>query len=154
MRSKVKVEGRTFEAEVGNVDARPIVVVVEGERFEGWPEQMAAFEPEPCVEDGPASAAARPARPAASPRRVAVAPAMAKPAGRAAAQVRAPIPGAIDSVAVRPGDAVAPGDPLLVVEAMKMKNVIRANRAGTVGEVLVAPGQHVRHDDVLLLFAD
>ena len=150
MRYKVRIEGRTFEAEVGNVDARPIVVIVEGERFEVWPEQIAAGEAEPCVEAGATAAEAK-AAPVARP---AAAPVAQVPVGRSKVQVRAPIPGVVDSVAVRSGDEVQAGNPLCVIEAMKMKNVIRANRAGTVGEVLVAPGQHVRHNDVLVQFEE
>lgn len=74
------------------------------------------------------------------------------PALGSGTQVRAPIPGVIDSVAVRPGNEVATGDPLCVIEAMKMKNVIRASRVGIIDEVLVTPGQHVKHGDVLVAF--
>jgi biotin carboxyl carrier protein len=70
------------------------------------------------------------------------------------AQVCAPVPGVIDSVAVRPGDEVAAGDPLCVIEAMKMKNVIRASRVGTVDDVLITPGQHVKHSDPLIEFVE
>lgn len=168
MRYKVRIEGRTFEAEVGNVDARPIVVVVEGERFEVWPERLAAGGAVPGAEEGGPAAEARPAatEPAArlreaapgpgprAPAPRAAAPATAPPRGAATAQVRAPIPGVVDSVAVRSGDRVAAGDPLCVIEAMKMKNIIRANRSGTIADVLVAPGRHVKHNDVLVQFAD
>ena len=67
-----------------------------------------------------------------------------------AAQVGAPMPGIIASVAVKPGVQVARGDLLLSLEAMKMETAVRAARAGTVAEVLVRPGQSVEARDLLL----
>lgn len=161
MKYKVRIDGRTFEAEVGNVDARPIVVMVEGERFEVWPEagpagesvaEKAAETPQPVA--GTARVARRPDEGAQAGRPQRGGGAEAERSGPAAAKVRAPIPGVVDSIAVRAGDGVDVGDPLCVIEAMKMKNVIRASRAGTVDDVLVVLGQHVHHNDVLLAFAE
>jgi len=64
--------------------------------------------------------------------------------------VRAVIPGRVLSVAVVPGDRVGAGDRLLVVEAMKMQNDVRAPRAGTIGRVLVAAGQTIELRDLLV----
>ncbi|KAJ1731347.1 hypothetical protein LPJ72_003986 [Coemansia sp. Benny D160-2] len=64
--------------------------------------------------------------------------------------VLAPMPGSIVSVAVAPGDIVAEGAEVAVVEAMKMQNVLRAPRAGTVRAVHVTPGATVSGDDVLV----
>ncbi len=55
----------------------------------------------------------------------------------------APMPGRVVKVIVRAGDAVAPGQPLVVMEAMKMENEIRARTAGTVAQVHVAVGDTV-----------
>ena len=68
--------------------------------------------------------------------------------------VRAPIPGVIISVAVKPGDVVKHGQELCVLEAMKMKNVIRASRAGTISVVHTTAQQHVKHHDVLMEYTD
>jgi pyruvate carboxylase subunit B len=73
-------------------------------------------------------------------------------AGAAQGQtLTAPLPGKITHVAVRPGDRVAPGDTLVVIEAMKMENEFKASAAGTVAEVRVAPGQAVNPGDVLVI---
>ncbi len=56
---------------------------------------------------------------------------------------RAPMPGLVRSVAVHKGQAVAEGDRLAVLEAMKMEHVLRAGRAGVVAEVLVGEGAQV-----------
>jgi biotin carboxyl carrier protein len=65
--------------------------------------------------------------------------------------VRAPMPGRITHVPVAAGDAVAPGDTLVVVEAMKMENELKASVAGTVREVRVQAGQAVNAGDVLVV---
>ena len=57
--------------------------------------------------------------------------------------ITAPMPGKIVRVFVRPGDAVTARQPLVVVEAMKMENELRANRDGTVAEVHVREGLSV-----------
>lgn len=64
--------------------------------------------------------------------------------------IRAPMPGLILRVEVQPGQAIEAGQPLLVMEAMKMENEIRAPEGGTVKEVLVKPQQAVEKDDVLV----
>jgi biotin carboxyl carrier protein len=68
--------------------------------------------------------------------------------------VTAPLPGVVKSIAVHPGQDVATGDRLLVIEAMKMDNVIRAERRGTVATVHVVEGGRVAHGDPLLALTD
>ena len=57
--------------------------------------------------------------------------------------VRAPIIGRVAKVFVKPGDTVAKGDRIAVVEAMKMEHVLHAARAGKVTKVAVAENQQV-----------
>ncbi|KAJ2547704.1 hypothetical protein IWW35_004503 [Coemansia sp. RSA 1878] len=68
--------------------------------------------------------------------------------------VLSPMPGTIVSVAVKPGDVVAEGAEVAVVEAMKMQNVLRAPRAGTVKAVHVQPGSTVSGDDIMVELED
>lgn len=65
--------------------------------------------------------------------------------------VTAPMPGTINAVKVKVGDQVKQGDPLVVLEAMKMENEIPAPVAGTVKEVRVTQGQTVNNGDVLVI---
>jgi acetyl/propionyl-CoA carboxylase alpha subunit len=58
-------------------------------------------------------------------------------------RVKAPIPGIITRVLVEPGSVVEAGEPLLVLEAMKMENEVRAPRSGSVHAVGVKVGQTV-----------
>ncbi len=67
------------------------------------------------------------------------------------AHVAAPMPGAIATVAVWPGQHVQAGDVLLTIEAMKMETALHALRDGTVAEVLVTPGQPVDAKDLLMI---
>ncbi len=72
------------------------------------------------------------------------------PAGGGAAVLRCPMPGRVVRVECAPGDAVAAGAGLVVVEAMKMENELRAPRAGTVTAVRVKPGDPVEAGAVLV----
>lgn len=62
----------------------------------------------------------------------------------------APMPGAVVACAVKPGDAVAVGDLLLVIESMKLETPLKAWRDGRVESVHVALGQTFERDKVLL----
>jgi acetyl-CoA/propionyl-CoA carboxylase biotin carboxyl carrier protein len=64
--------------------------------------------------------------------------------------VTSPMPGSVIAVHVAPGDAVVKGQPLVVVEAMKMEHTLAAPLDGTVGEVLVRVGQQVAVDELLI----
>ena len=66
-------------------------------------------------------------------------------------EIRAIIPGRVAAVAVAPGDEVELGQTLLVVEAMKMQNELRAPRAGIVGRVPAAAGATIELGDVLVV---
>ena len=70
-------------------------------------------------------------------------------AGAADGTVRAPMPGTILAVHVTTGDTVRTGQPLLVVEAMKMEHTVTAPVAGTVTELAAKAGQQVRMDETL-----
>jgi biotin carboxyl carrier protein len=67
------------------------------------------------------------------------------------AEVRAIIPGVVVSVLVADGDAVTAGEQVLVVEAMKMQNELRAPRDGTVERVAVGAGTTIEVGDLLLV---
>ena len=64
-----------------------------------------------------------------------------------------PMPGMVVSLAVSVGQEVAAGDTLCVVEAMKMENVLKAERDGKVSKVLAKPGDSLNVDAVILEFA-
>jgi biotin carboxyl carrier protein len=73
-------------------------------------------------------------------------------AAASAGQVlKAPMPGRVVLVGVAVGQAVKPGDSLVILEAMKMENEFKAGVRGTVKEIRVEVGQTVNPGDVLLV---
>jgi 3-methylcrotonyl-CoA carboxylase alpha subunit len=72
-------------------------------------------------------------------------------AGSSGGEVRAPIHGRVVEVAVAPGQRVAMGDPLFMMEAMKMEHGVVAPIAGTVATVRVAAGQQLEQGAVAVL---
>ena len=116
---------------------RDVDVEVNGRRY-----SVSVWVPDvgPVVVSG-APAAARPRRSAAA-------------AGAAVAgsgKVAVPMQGTIVKVLVSVGDQVEAGQPVCVLEAMKMENNITADKAGTVSEVKVSPGQSVGTGDVVIV---
>lgn len=109
-------------------------------------------------------AAAPVAQPARAAAPVTTAPAAAPKAAPAAAptaaprtpsaggsQVKAPLPGVVLSIKVKPGDVVKRGGLLLILEAMKMENEILAPQDGTVREILISSGASVNTGDALVV---
>jgi biotin carboxyl carrier protein len=66
--------------------------------------------------------------------------------------LRAPMPGLVVRIQAKPGDNVAAGSGLVVLEAMKMENELKAAAAGVVKSIRVAPGEAVEKGQVLVEF--
>lgn len=66
--------------------------------------------------------------------------------------VKAPMPGKVIRVIAQPGEEVKKGDDLLVLEAMKMENVLQSPADGTIAAVRVSPGDTVDKNTVLVVF--
>ena len=64
-------------------------------------------------------------------------------------RIKAPIPGVIKTVLTAEGDRVEVGQPLFILEAMKMENEIHAPKSGVVSQISVKPGQDVMLHEVL-----
>lgn len=148
MKMRVKIEQEEYEVDIQNLNSRPIMATVDGQVFEVWPEEGALPEPvkaapAPKVEATPAPAAPAPAPKPAAPT-----------TGDKSKLVTAPIPGVIISVSVKVGDEVAANQELCILEAMKMKNTIKATRAGKIASVLVSAGENVKHSQPLFEYAD
>jgi propionyl-CoA carboxylase alpha chain len=67
--------------------------------------------------------------------------------------IHSPMPGLVVSIPVEPGQEVKSGEPVAIIEAMKMQNILRAERDGVVKTVRVRDGDSVAADDVLVEFA-
>lgn len=120
------------------------IVTLNGKRYEVEVEDAQATLLQ--VTDAP-----NPAQPAPTPAPAPTsAPSQPQAAGEA---VKAPMPGTIVSVKVSQGEAVAKGQVLVVLEAMKMENEISSPRAGTVAQILVSQGSSVQTDATLLILS-
>jgi len=140
MKYSVKVEDQTFEVEIEDINARPVLARVGDQVFEILPDNTSAREA-PKTE-----LSARPA--------VSLLPVGARSQSMSGNDMVAPLPGTVIEVFVKPGDRIETGQVVLIIEAMKMKNSIRAVRSGTVGQVLVSSGHSVAHKQPLISFAD
>ncbi|MFI5222161.1 MAG: biotin/lipoyl-containing protein [Bacteroidia bacterium] len=76
---------------------------------------------------------------------------MDKTAGTKMKEVKAPMPGLVLKINVKEGDAIQKGDLLLVLEAMKMENTIKAVGEGVVKKILVQTKQAVDKNQVIML---
>ena len=74
----------------------------------------------------------------------------ARPKPTKPGDVTTPMPGRVVKIFVSPGDQISVGDPLLVVEAMKMENRVQAPIAGTVSAIHVQEGDEVNPDETLI----
>jgi len=142
MKMKVEIGGQTYQVEVEDIHARPVIAVVDGEKYEVWPETETASPARPT--SAPMGSAPKPIQSAPSPT--------AQTQGANANVVMAPLPGVIVAIQVRPGDIVSRSQELCTLEAMKMKNAIRANRSGTIASIDVNVGDQVGHGQVLMTY--
>jgi biotin carboxyl carrier protein len=136
MKYIVNVADKSYEVEIEDIHARPVVARVDGLEFAVTPE----------IESRPAS---KPETKEVKPREVSK-----QPAGPSAGSndLTAPLPGTVIEIFVKPGDSIESGQVILIIEAMKMKNSIRSTRAVRITEVLVDAGQTVAHKQVLVRF--
>lgn len=105
------------------------------------------------VEELNSAPAANPV-PLATPVAAPAAPKAAAPAAPAGGtSVAAPMPGTINKINFKAGDAVKRGDVLCVLEAMKMENEIPAPKDGKVAQVVVTKGATVGAGDTLVVLA-
>ena len=141
MKLKVTIDNKVYEVEIEDIQARPVIALVEGQRFEVWPESAASQKsssPAPTISIPDSSLAENPFNKVGQETR--------------STEVTSPLPGVIVTILVKPGDTVSHGDELCTLEAMKMKNAIRANREGIIETVTVQVGDQVSHGQLLLTY--
>ncbi len=133
---RITIDGRIYEVQIDDPLARPVTARLSGVAFSVDVETM-----RPTTDDDPA---------------VSVDTSPSDGAGDAVTgqqSLPAPIPCVVSSVEVTAGQTVERGDELLTIEAMKMFNVIRSPRAGTVATVHVAAGKSVSQGEPLVTFS-
>ena len=149
MKISVKINDSSYDVEVGDTNARPILATLNGKSYEVWSEEAAV---EAVVEaSAPASVKPVETPPPAPVTRNAAVP---QPSGDKSKSILAPLPGVIISIAVKAGDTVSVGQEVCILEAMKMKNSIKSTRSGKLSAVRINPGDHVQHGQILFEFSD
>ena len=138
---KYKINGNDYAVAINEVCDTAAKVTVNGAEYTvEWEKPV---EEKPVVKVQPVAT-----KPAAAPA------AAAKPAATAAVNgyaIKTPLPGVIIDVKVNVGDAVAKGQTVVVLEAMKMENNINADRDGKVTAIQVAKGDTVADGAVLVV---
>ena len=137
MKVNVTIEGKQYQVTLKDLTTRPIIAEVDGQTYEVWPDGE-----QPSI----------PAAKSSTPTPVVVATAAPAPVAAGSLTLSAPLPGVIISIEVREGQSVKSGQELYVLEAMKMKNSIKANRDGTIASIHVNPGDLVKHNQPILTF--
>ncbi|APZ09675.1 biotin/lipoyl-containing protein [Acidipropionibacterium acidipropionici] len=155
-RYTITVAGTTHEIEVEETSATQFQVRVDGQQVEVelTAHQDVGDQPVvPQIDPRHESAPKAPRVPQQVRTRATGSPSPALTGGADLAySMTAPMPGVIASVDAGPGDEVAKGQTVLVLEAMKMKNELHASRSGVIAEVLVAEGDQVKYGQTLLCF--
>ena len=123
----------------GTVDGRPVTVQAVRDGPEGWHLTYGGASSRVIVRSARAArlAARMPAKPPPDLSRF----------------LLSPMPGLVVSLSVQPGQKVKAGEALCVVDAMKMENVLHAERDAMVDEIKVAPGDSVQVEQVIMTFA-
>jgi len=139
---KFRINGNQYEVEVLDVDGNMAKIEVNGTVYDVEMQREI-----PRIKTVVASAPAK----AKSVKESTPAP--EKASSGKVSEVRAPLPGVIIQVLVRPGDEVKAGQTVCTLETMKMENAIKADNGGKVTAVNIAAGQSVLQDEVLVLIA-
>lgn len=145
MKINVKIQDKIYEVTIGDILTRPIQANVDGEVFEVWPEEK--MIPQAKQHSVAVPLVTHPAQPAYIGK-------VEEKSSSNQILVKAPIPGVIIEVKVSAGDTVEYGQELCVLEAMKMKNSIRASKAGTIDKVMVSAGDQVSQSQTLMEFRE
>ena len=145
-----KVQGVDYEVEIESVEGNIASVSVNGIPFEVELQQPINAAKHPgIVKKAVVSPAPEAKAENSAPAAKVSAPAAAAQGGTGSA-LRAPLPGTINAINVKVGDAVAAGDVVIILEAMKMQNNIEAEQAGTVTSITVNVGDSVMEGTVML----
>jgi biotin carboxyl carrier protein len=134
-RYRVTVDGQAYDIEVDDPRARPVTARLLGTAY--TVDIQGGSSPKDDATEPPPSSV----------------PSTSAVASAASAAMTAPIPGVVCKVVVKPGQTVSRGDELLTIEAMKMFNVMRSPRQGTIASVDVKDGDHVVQGQLLVTFA-
>jgi glutaconyl-CoA/methylmalonyl-CoA decarboxylase subunit gamma len=170
-RYKMEIKGKEYVIDVQELSANQFRVILGDQALEVQissdediaearitPEIIPAREGDEAVVDRPSSTYRPPDFATLGPPPKAPSPALPNkphlPSDGLRGEITAPMPGVIQAVQVKVGDAIKHGQTVVILEAMKMKNSIKSPRDGMIAEVLVQAGQSVGYGDVLVKFEE
>ena len=131
---RYKINGNLYKVTVGDIEDNNVHVEVNGTAYTVEMEKKTGPKIKPVV------------RTAATP------PAVSRPAvAGSKSGIKSPLPGVILEIKVKEGDAVKRGQTLLVLEAMKMENDIKADRDGKVTAIKVSKGESILEGTDLII---
>lgn len=137
---KYKINGNEYKVSVGDIDGNVAKIEVNGTPYnvEIEERQVKKVAPVATVKTSPT-----PAAPAVK---------VATPAAATGGEVvKSPLPGVINDIKVKVGDAVKAGQVVVILEAMKMENNINASKDGVIKSILVNKGDSVLEGTDLLV---
>jgi biotin carboxyl carrier protein len=138
MKYIVTIADKSYEVEIEDIYARPVIARLDGQEFKVTPEN----EVTPASQKETTEFTIK----TIEQSRQSVNP------GLSSEELTAPLPGTVIEIFVKAGEHIETGQVILIIEAMKMKNSIRSTRAGKIAEVLVSAGQTVAHKQALVRF--
>ena len=135
MKIKVKVEDKIYEVEIEDLNTLPVIARIGDETFEIWREndELPTVQPDQSQQHPNFSG---------------------MESNSKSKIVLAPLPGIVTQIYIKPGSTINKGAPILVIEAMKMKNTIHAGRSGTISLIHINIGDSVKHNQTLIEFAE
>jgi biotin carboxyl carrier protein len=136
MKYTVTIADNSYEVEIEDIHARPVIAYVDRQRFEVSPQNGSKSEVQKEANEFKFDESPRPST----------------DPGANIKELTAPLPGTIIEVFFKAGEQVEAGQVVVIIEAMKMKNSIRSTRAGKIAEVMVSAGQTVAHKQPLVRF--
>ena len=136
---RYKINGNLYKVTVGDIEDNNVHVEVNGTAYTVELEKKAGPKIKPVVR----TAATTPAAPP---------PAVSRPVvAGSKSGIKSPLPGVILEIKVKEGDTVKRGQTLLVLEAMKMENDIKADRDGKVTAIKVSKGESILEGTDLII---
>ncbi len=142
---KLEINGKDYAVTITEFSAEDAVITVNNKEYKVrlkdlGIEQVSDLKPQPEVETSPSPVEESPPAKLHRPKSIAEATA-----------IKAPLPGLILKILVKPGDPVKAGQNVLVMEAMKMENDIQSKHEGVVQEIKVREGESVEEGDLLVV---
>lgn len=126
---KITLEGKEFEVKVKDIQPQLVVVEIDGKEYMVGVERKSPVTTEP-LEVKPVKS-------------VQSQPKTVMRSSGAGDELTSPLPGVVLDIKVQVGDEVKVGQPVMILEAMKMENEIKADRDGKVEKILVKKGESV-----------